>query len=160
MVDFHDPLSSNLPRPGVGPPSHSRWKLQSTPCGHGHSPCFMPVLLPIHSWVACHHPKAFRGSLFPLHRKQMVCTPFKALHSLYLPLDPATPFPECLPPSGHASTPSLAPTTPRAPHPCASAYLPQHALSSPQTLSRPYLKLKGASSPPSTGAQRSPQQLP
>lgn len=31
------------------------------PRGHGHSLRFMAVLLPIHSWVACHHPNAFRG---------------------------------------------------------------------------------------------------
>lgn len=96
------------------------------PCGLAHLLCFMAVLLPIHSRVACHHPKAFRGSQFPLHGKQMLCMPFKGLQSV-LSTGSSTPFPGCLPRFGHASPSSLAPTTPRAPHLCSSAHFPQCA---------------------------------
>lgn len=135
------------------------------PCGLSHLLCFRAVLLSIHSQGACHHPKAFRGSQFPLHGKQMLCMPFKALQSA-LSTGSSTPFPGCLPPFGHASPSSLAPTTPCVPHLCSSAHFPQCApITSASVQTSPHVQGSLQSSfhrgpPAPTDPQRSAQQHP
>lgn len=159
MLDFHDPLSSTLSHPRLGLQPHSRQKLQSTPTRPW-------PLAPFHGSPPPH--PLLGGMPPPQHLQRLTISTTQKVNALRALQSPpesvpsmgfSTPFPHGLPQLGHGSPSPLAPTTAHTPHLCSSAHFPQQAPLSPQPLSRPHLRLKGASSAPSTEPLLLPQAL-